>query len=486
MASFPSTSQGLAAYRMLREWRKLHELSWDPSDIGEREFFYFADKRDDDARREKLKELGGPAVEGPRKGGPRGKERIFAIQRGLSRVTHQKAERRKIIQNQKANSVADLAAVLLEQDRMRERSEADQKENDRLYKEKLWKEIQDLYKEMTKQDGLAAVRADLAAAERNLQTVAPTQNEDASRRRTRGSLKKEIRQLHQRRDKFLAITKIIDTARRQADQEAKDSLKKVEEQASAASRQPTETEIKQANALAEVDVMAVLRLNLATLAANTVFGESHELFKQATGPPQFAYTSKGVRVRWSTFTDLELAEQWPDAVEHDNLGLSRHTMPRPDEQPVLEIEDKYLYDQDGVELDEYDAWRELMDAKASESDTTFKAPGAAPDVETPYIESKQHRKVREMRERSADRAQAREQLAVEHQEFLAQESETQRESRERKQEAAVKRLPFKQRLDTETREAAKYEVFSRRFEKWRAYQAKIRSGQEGAEEAVSE
>jgi len=469
---------------MLREWRRLHELSWDPSDLPEREFNSSTAKRNHAVRLDEFKKLGGPAVEGPRKGGPRGKERLFSIENGLSRLTHNKAARKKIIQDQKANSVADLAAVLLEQDNMREKSQVKRKETEKLYKDKLWKEVQDLYKEMTTQDGLGMVQADLAAAERNLESVAPTQNEDASRRRTRGSLKKEIRQLRQRRDKFMAITKVTDVARRQADQDAKDALKKIEDEASAANRKPTEAEIKQANTLAEVDMEFVLRLNLSQIASNPVFGEAHELFKQATGPLQFDYTSEGVRVRWSTFTDNEYAEQWPDAVVHENLGLSRHTMPDPEEQPLLDIENKFVYEvkeENLIEADEYDAWRYLMDEKAAES----VAPGGVALEDPVYTESNQHRKVREMRERSAQRAQAREQLAEEHQEFLAQESEAKRESRERKQEAAVKRLPFKQRLVEEKRESAKYEVFSERFEKWRARQ-KTRGAQEGAQEGAAE
>ncbi|GAB7345671.1 hypothetical protein MBLNU457_3955t1 [Dothideomycetes sp. NU457] len=466
MASFPSTAQGLAAYKMLREWRRLHELSWDPSDLPAREFKDAAEKKQYDDRREELEKLGGPGVAGQRKGGARGKERIFSIERGLSRLTHNKAAKKKIIQDQKANSVADLAAVLLEQDNMREKSKVKREEMEKEYKEKLWIEVQDLYEEMTTQDGLVMVEADLAAAGRNLESVAPTQTEDASRRRTRGLLKREIKQLRQRRDKFKAITKILEAADIQAAQQAKDALKQVQDQASAANRELTEDEIKGANSLAELDKKAVLRLNLSKLAEDSVFGELHGLFKKATGPLQFDYTSEGVLVRWSNFADRDFAAEWPRAVDHDDLGLSRHTMPNPADPPLMQIEDKIVYEHDGDkrrELNEYEAWQYLTQKKAEE----YGAPGEFAQEQPVYVESSKARRKREMKEQMKERRVARAKLAEEHQGFLVRESAAQREEREQRQEAAVKELPFKQRVDENMRENAKYDVFSEYFETWR-------------------
>ena len=74
MVYFPSSHAGMAAYRKLREFRRLHETEYDRKDIME--------------------------TKGRFKGS------LLSIK-----------DRGKVLMNQKANSVADLAAVLLQQER---------------------------------------------------------------------------------------------------------------------------------------------------------------------------------------------------------------------------------------------------------------------------------------------------------------------------------------------------------------------------------
>ena len=74
MVFFPSPHAGLAAYRKLREFRRLHEYSYDLKDITEKE-------------------------------GKHTGNLYPTLKRG------------RILMNQKANSIADLAAVLLQQER---------------------------------------------------------------------------------------------------------------------------------------------------------------------------------------------------------------------------------------------------------------------------------------------------------------------------------------------------------------------------------
>ncbi|KAF2156697.1 hypothetical protein K461DRAFT_308964 [Myriangium duriaei CBS 260.36] len=90
--------QGLNAFKKLREWRKLHELCWDPKDVPKLEHSY-EQKQSRTKKREEREKLGGA-----RRGGAR------------SRLTEWKMRRKMVIMNQKANSVADLAAVLVEQE----------------------------------------------------------------------------------------------------------------------------------------------------------------------------------------------------------------------------------------------------------------------------------------------------------------------------------------------------------------------------------
>lgn len=98
VVNFGLPHQGLNAFKKLREWRKLHEVSWDPKDVAKLELTD-AQRRTRTKRREEREANGGA-----RKGGAR------------ARLTEWKLRKKMTIMNQKANSVADLAAVLVEQE----------------------------------------------------------------------------------------------------------------------------------------------------------------------------------------------------------------------------------------------------------------------------------------------------------------------------------------------------------------------------------
>ena len=89
--------QGLDAYRKLREWRKLHEHHWTPPASLSQPYT----QEQKDALMEAYEKRGGSK-----------KENIYdLIKREKKKV------RRREVEDQKANSVADLAAVLKEQER---------------------------------------------------------------------------------------------------------------------------------------------------------------------------------------------------------------------------------------------------------------------------------------------------------------------------------------------------------------------------------
>ncbi|KYG41301.1 hypothetical protein M433DRAFT_97165, partial [Acidomyces richmondensis BFW] len=89
--------QGLDAFKKLREWRTLHELYWQPTELMRRAFGPAEIER----LQERLDERGGSKKESP-----------YDV---IKRI--KKKERVRIVQDQKANSVADLAAVLLEHEK---------------------------------------------------------------------------------------------------------------------------------------------------------------------------------------------------------------------------------------------------------------------------------------------------------------------------------------------------------------------------------
>ncbi|KAF2165232.1 hypothetical protein M409DRAFT_24615 [Zasmidium cellare ATCC 36951] len=94
--TLPSPEQGLRLFKRLKDWRKLHELCWEPPSYLSNPYT----EKQIAEMKEKLENRGGSK-----------KETVFDL------IKRQKKKmKQKIVMNQKANSIADLAAVLIEQE----------------------------------------------------------------------------------------------------------------------------------------------------------------------------------------------------------------------------------------------------------------------------------------------------------------------------------------------------------------------------------
>lgn len=193
---FPSEAQGLAALRKLREYRKLHELSWSQADRTR------VRREETVAAKKEFEELGAK------------------IQK-KTRARQAKRERGRLIMDQKANAIADLAAVLKEQDVLANTPE----------------------------------------------TVARKQ--------------------------------------------------KMEEEAANPKATPETTQ--------------------ASRPKHGPLPKRGPLRKQAAAENIPIYTLDGVRIRWANPLDAEYAESWPAAVQHDIVGITRYTAPKPDAEPIVQV-----------------------------------------------------------------------------------------------------------------------------------------------------
>lgn len=307
--TFPIKEQGLHAYRKLREWRKLHELSWDPASVPEVERTYLEQMEEDKTREEEAKK--GPK----RKGGSRTPKR---------KTDYQK-QRRKVIMNQKANSVADLAAVLVEQEELGAASEEARQKDEAREKEVVLKSFHDA--EAAWQDGaLEPLREEITSLAATIESMmTPEVNADDVRRNKRKQLVEELFQMRIREHRISAVGGVVGEVGYEAEREA--------EQTSEATSEKVEQVLEQTRVAQFVDTNWKHPL-LATF--RRLYPESQRL-QQARVPKRERarierllkndafdiYTMDGIGIRWANPLDLEYAEAWPEAVEHSELRFDR-------------------------------------------------------------------------------------------------------------------------------------------------------------------
>ncbi|KAK5115843.1 hypothetical protein LTR85_009437 [Meristemomyces frigidus] len=195
-------SQGLHAFKKLREYRKLHEVNWTPSPLLSKP----KTEAEIQQMKDKLSDRGGNK-----------KENVYDLI-----VREKKRMRVKSVMDQKANSVADLAAVLIGQEELGAvTGEAREKEKRADRK----KEVEEMLALAAEAEGgaLEALEKELAGLQSRMENLEMDQRDEDGLTRT--ALKREMWQLMSRklRMEFAsnAVKDARDPARRQTAQEQK-------------------------------------------------------------------------------------------------------------------------------------------------------------------------------------------------------------------------------------------------------------------------
>ncbi|KAK5689804.1 hypothetical protein LTR17_026130 [Elasticomyces elasticus] len=190
-------AQGLHAFKKLREYRKLHELNWKPSPLLSKPY----SAADIEHERKKLDERGGSK-----------KENVYDV------IARRKWNLRvKEIMDQKATSIADLAAVLSEQDEMGQKTAAKRKDEMAIDREAEVKEILAL-SEAAEKGELKELEAQVDAMRLRLESSEP----DAEGK-SKGMLRREFNNLFGKRARMQfaadAVADIKDPTRIQRQRE---------------------------------------------------------------------------------------------------------------------------------------------------------------------------------------------------------------------------------------------------------------------------
>ncbi|KAL1302371.1 hypothetical protein AAFC00_002774 [Neodothiora populina] len=286
--TFPTPSQGLQAFRKLREYRKLHELSWAQPTVANNGML----------------DLENPYVrtETPRP---------------------PKKERSRLIMDQRENSVADLAAVLREQaaaGEQKQKTEADRRQAEEA---RVRDEMASLYEEIrnggleTLQQSIAAQKAlvkDMESKKKARQAGAPSNRQILNEDKTLMHLKRKQR-------KMIATNQIFENGH--ARTITRNSTDQGAEPTTSIELDVDPPSIFYKQDLAEWDKPIPKR------------GRLRNLIAESRVP---TWTTQGVVIRWDNPLDAEIAESWPADVEHQDAGLARHVAADPSLEPIFDVE----------------------------------------------------------------------------------------------------------------------------------------------------
>jgi len=288
--------QGLDVFKKLREWRKLHELYWQPTELMRRTF----GPADIERLQERLDERGGSKKESP-----------YDV---IKRI--KKKERVRIVQDQKANSVADLAAVLLEQEKVGVRREEEQKHQKKLMRKIEARELENLaaMKDQGRLEQLEASLTDLKA-----RLVKLDRDGKGSEPLSRRKLLRSIRVFTARKEEIDFAVRALENSRRTASKaraegdEVRPGLETLE-------NGPTDT-LPVTKAQLRAALPSIPPEMIARMPRRSPL---RPIMKQLQRP---IFHIEGITIKWNNMLDAEFAEAWPSKVNHESMGWVRHTAP---------------------------------------------------------------------------------------------------------------------------------------------------------------
>ncbi|KXT05447.1 hypothetical protein AC578_11040 [Pseudocercospora eumusae] len=321
--------QGLKVFQELREYRMLHETNWDIPEEMKRPYT----EKEIERLQRRLDNRGGSK-----------KETVYDI------IKRKKWKMRvKMVMDQKANSIADLAAILSRQETMgaiisqeRDLALGLQKKDDQ-------DTIVDLAnRNATEADKLKAkvpiMQAEVAEAEQQ------AQNKDNSSKERRSAFQKALHtrrdlekiQLQIRRMEWSAA-QVADAKARAADSTAKPSTAEeaTRAEASSSSEQTVLDKVDFRRYLsdfpAELDPIAAAKAGTPIAKGSALEPVDRKQKKRARVIRQPIFTAQGITIKWANILDAEFAETWPINVKHGRMGFVRHIAPKPDDEPVDDL-----------------------------------------------------------------------------------------------------------------------------------------------------
>ncbi|KAF2206504.1 hypothetical protein CERZMDRAFT_103319 [Cercospora zeae-maydis SCOH1-5] len=333
----PDRLQGLDVFRSLREYRRLHETTWElPESIKQP----FTEKQIE-RMEEKLKNRGGSK-----------EETVFDV---IKRK--KKSMRARMVMDQKANSVADLAAILLRQQQRSAQLAADKKG---LMKRRNKRMIEEIVTLSDQYERHGTTKIDERIAKSTAQATEAGRKSRDKKSTTRQQRKEQYLEAQAARQaaaryrakkvKMEWSFQAVKEAKQMAATEAASREQAViaeEDEAKAANgpdskpppREPIQVDYKQfiQSYPAELDPMRALFEGQAFDKKSPLHTLTLAQSKDLREMKRPVFSIKGTTVQWANVLDAEYAELWPRQVKHLNMGFVRNTAPEAGTEGIHDV-----------------------------------------------------------------------------------------------------------------------------------------------------
>lgn len=347
--SVPSQRQGLELFKKLREYRLLHETNWALTEEIKRPY---TDKQIAD-RKAKLEDRGGSK-----------KETVFDV------IKREKKKMRiKMVMDQKANSVADLAAILMRQEEKGARLVDEKEIAAQARKKQAIDEICRLAARFEK-GGMAELEGKTAELKAHIQGHSERSVDKSAKSKQRKEEYQKLRkaraildQTKLQRRKMVYAVEAVKAARKEAAEvtAAQEAAAREKEAAEVTTAQEVSAREKDAaqtdhnitpTASAPLDPIdwrqyikpypSSLDPVLAAQEGHA-FGKRHPALRANAKDIKLVqapiFHTEGIFVKWANALDAEYAEIWPTGVQHEKMGFVRNTAPVPDQEAAKSISD---------------------------------------------------------------------------------------------------------------------------------------------------
>jgi hypothetical protein len=280
-------AQGRHAFKKLREWRKLHETSWERPAL----LSLNHSKKEIERLEEQLRDRGGSK-----------KENVYDV------IKHKKKKLRvAAILDQRANSVADLAAVLAAQEALGTKTQQNKDEEAKSRRAFQVQTMIDMAKEV-EQGALDEVKLQIKQLEEQLKSSSA----DGSTEMSKTQLRKQLKDMIARKTKL---------------QWSSSCVKRVKE------------EMKESGGeLSPEQQDARLRENLPEYPAPRSIPKRGPMRARLERENAPVFSTEGIVIKWANHLDAEFAESWPETIDHQPMGFARNRAPNADQEPIMDVE----------------------------------------------------------------------------------------------------------------------------------------------------